>query len=225
VVVIEQHLSRSLFMVTEPLGPHDEMLARIGAGIRGGVTHVVLRRPNDPASELYRVAAQISLAFRDDASWKMLVHECLDVALAANACGAHLRLSSLSKGSAKQLLGNDRLLGVSVHALRQAVSACEQGADYVMFGHIYDTPSHPGQPGRGLNALRAVVASVGIPVIAIGGITVENVDDVLSAGASGVAVIRAISGSDDPEVAASALRNALDRAGYPHLSSLNKEAS
>jgi thiamine-phosphate pyrophosphorylase len=87
-----------------------------------------------------------------------------------------------------------------------------------VFGHIHETPSHPGEPGRGLDALHEVVEAVNVPVIAIGGITAENIDEVLAAGASGVAVIRAISESANPETAARELRKALDRADYPHLS-------
>jgi len=212
------NLARSLFMVTEPAGSYDDMMAHVGAGIRGGVTHVVLRRPNDPASELYRAATALSPAFRDGATWKLLVHDRIDVALAADAQGAHLRLNSIPGSPARHLLGEERMLGMSVHTRGQAIAAALQYADFVMFGHVYETPSHPGQPGRGLDALREVVAAVDVPVIAIGGITMENVDDVLAAGASGIAVIRAISAADDPEAAARALRTALDQADYPHLS-------
>ncbi len=211
-------LSRSLFMITEPTGPADRMMAQVTAGIRGGVTHVVLRRPNDAASQLYCLATAICLAFRDDANGNVLVHDRVDVALAAYAHGAHLRLDGLPGGPAKALLGKERLLGISVHNRGQTNSAVLQQADYVMFGHVFETASHPGQPGRGLDALReAVDAAVGVPVIAVGGITAENVSDVLAAGASGVAVIRAITGADDPEASARSLREALDVADAPHL--------
>jgi thiamine-phosphate pyrophosphorylase len=223
-MAIAHDLSRSLFMLTEPAGSYDEMMARAGAGIRGGVTHVVLRRPNDPASELFRAAQQLSPTFRDGATWSLLVHERVDVALAAHAQGSHLRLNSLPGGPARHLLGDDRLMGVSVHNRGQATAAILQDADYVMFGHVYETPSYPGQPGRGLDMLREVVDAVNVPVIAIGGITAESVDEVLAVGASGVAVIRAIGAAEDPEAAASELREALDRADYPHLSPLPKEA-
>ena len=212
------NLSRSLFMITEPTGQAVRMLAQIRAGIHGGVTHVLLRRPNDPARDLYRVATTISAAWSEGAPWRLLVHERIDVAVAAGAQGAHLRLDSLPVGPARALLGSGRMLGYSVHTRDETTAAVRRGADYVLFGHVFSTASHPGQPGRGLDALReAVAAAAGIPVVAVGGITPQNVDDVLSAGASGVAVIRAISGASDAEAAARALREALDRADYCHL--------
>lgn len=210
-------LSRSLFMVTEPEGDERALVDTVHAGIRGGVSHVVLRRPRQPASDLFRMAEMLSPSHGQGAAWKLLAHERADVALGTSADGMHLRLSGFSGHAAKRLLGTDRLLGISVHDPGEAVAARESCADYLMFGHIYETPSHPGEPGRGLDKLRQVVEVVDIPVIAIGGVTAHRVDEVLGAGASGVAVIRAISGAEDPEAAARELREALNRAEYPHL--------
>lgn len=204
-------------MLTDPDEPHDTMMEHLVSGIRGGATHVVLRRVKASANSLYADATTVCSTFREDATWNVLVHDRVDVALAAHAQGAHLARGGLPGGPAKWLLGDDRILGVSVHKVGQATSAFLQKADYVMFGHVYETPSHSGQPGRGLDVLREVVEAVPIPVIAIGGITAERVDDVLATGAQGIAVIRAISAADDPEAAARALREALDRADYPHL--------
>lgn len=212
------NLSRALFMITDPDDRRDVMLEHIHAAIRGGASHILLRRPKAASGELYNLSTTISPRFREGATWSVVVHERVDVAIAAFAQGAHLTPGSIPGGPAKGLLGSDRLLGVSVHKTGQAVSAMLQQADYVMFGHVYESESHPGQPGRGLDALREVVQAISLPVIAVGGITAERVDDVLAAGASGVAVIRAISRAADPEAATRELRSALDRAPYPHLS-------
>ena len=215
-------LSRSLFMVTPPEGDKRKLIDTVHAGVRGGVSHVVLRRPRQSASDLLRIARELSPRHRQGAGWRLLVHERVDVALDASADGAHLRFNSIPGRFMEQLLGPDCLLGVSVHDSTQAVTACGHHLDYLMFGHIYETPSHPDTPGRGLEKLREVVEAVNIPVIAIGGVTARRVDEVLAAGASGVAVISAISSADDPEAAARELRDALDRADYPHLSSTRR---
>jgi thiamine-phosphate pyrophosphorylase len=211
------NLSRSLFMVTGPEGDVRALVDTVHAGIRGGVSHVVLRRPRQPASDLFRIAHMLSPSHREDAVWKLLVHERTNVALGASADGMHMRLSSVSGQSVRQLVGTDRLLGISVHDRGEAIAACKHQVDYLMFGHIYETPSHPGEPARGLDKLREVVEAVDIPVIAIGGVTARRVDEVLAAGAWGVAVIRAISGANDSEAAARELRKALNRAESPHL--------
>lgn len=219
------NLSRSLFMITDPDEPHDKMMEHLVSGLRGGATHLVFRRPRASASSLYNDAITLCSTFREGATWDVLVHERLDVALTAHAQGAHLTMGGIPGGPAKWLLGDARLLGISVHTPGQAVSAFLQKADYVMFGHVYETPSHLGQPGRGLDALREVVEAIAIPVIAIGGITADRVDDVLATGAQGIAVIRAISGADDPEAAARELRGALDHADYPHLEPAKQETT
>jgi thiamine-phosphate pyrophosphorylase len=217
-------LSRSLFMVTEPEGDERSLVDTVHAGIRGGVSHVVLRRPRQSSSDLFRIAHMLSASHRQGAAWKLLVHGRADVAVSTSADGMHLRLSGFSGHSAKRLLGMDRLLGISVHDSGEAAVARKRCADYLMFGHIYETPSHPGEPGRGLDELREVAEAVDIPVIAIGGVAAHRVDEVLGAGASGVAVIRAISGADDPEAAARELREALNGAEYPHLHPMKEDS-
>lgn len=211
-------LSRSLFMVTEPESDNPALIETVHAAVQGGVTHVVLRRPQETARNLFQVSQVLAASLREEERGALLVHERVDIALAAFAHGAHLTLNSLPGKPAKHLLGEDCLMGISVHDSKEAVAASLQFADYLLFGHVYETPSHPGEVGRGLAALRHVVDALEIPVIAIGGITVDRVDEVLAAGASGVAVIRAISGADDPESAARELRVVLDQADYPHLS-------
>lgn len=205
-------------MITDPDASHRDVSTHMRAAIRGGATHLVVRRPNASAASLFAIATEFCPPFRDGAGWSLIIHDRIDVALAARAQGAHLGKGGLPGGPAKRLLGEGRVLGRSVHTPAEATAAVQQGSDYVMFGHVFASESHPGQSGRGLAALREVCELVPVPVIAVGGITPERVDEVLAAGASGVAVIRAISRADDPAVAARDLRQALDAADYPHLS-------
>jgi thiamine-phosphate pyrophosphorylase len=94
--------------------------------------------------------------------------------------------------------------------MAEAISAAAAGAEYVTFGHVFPTTTHPGLPPRGLTELAQIVETVDVPVLAIGGITVDNLNDVLATGCAGVAVISAILSDPDPSLAAARLRSALD---------------
>ena len=210
-------LKRSMFVLTDPDLPAREALGCAFAAIRGGTTHVVVRRPNDTPGMVYDMAAKLS-STSQQAGWRLLIHDRIDIALATDAHGAVLRLNGIPGGPAKErLLGEERMLGISIHTLAQARAAQLQKADFILFGNVYETESHPGKPGAGLEVLAYIVENTSIPVIAIGGITAERVHEVLAAGASGVAVIRAVSRAEDPEGAAREIRDALDAADNPHI--------
>jgi thiamine-phosphate pyrophosphorylase len=138
----------------------------------------------------------------------LIVNDRADVALAVGADGVQRTHASLSVEELR-LIGDKRFrVGASVHSIDEAVAAAGQGADWIVFGPVYDTPSKRayGAP-QGLETLERVAAAVDVPVIAIGGITPERVSAVRRAGASGVAVISAILSADDP---AAATRRFLD---------------
>lgn len=148
---------------------------------------------------------------------RILVNDRLDVAIAEQAGGVHLGENSLPADQAKHLLlasaaapssSQDFLVGVSCHSLETAKSAAFAGADYIFFGPIFATPSKAdfGAP-QGLERLAEVCTSVTIPVLAIGGITLENAPACLSAGASGIAAIRLFQDSADQASIIRALRH------------------
>lgn len=147
---------------------------------------------------------------------RILVNDRLDVALAEQASGVHLGENSLPADDANHLVRagrvassrpRDFLVGVSAHSLEAAKSAASAGAGYVFFGPVFATPSKsPYGAPQGLERLAEVCASVTIPVIAIGGISMENAPECLSAGASGLAAIRLFQDSTDPASIVRALR-------------------
>jgi thiamine-phosphate pyrophosphorylase len=150
------------------------------------------------------------------AAVRILVNDRLDVAIAEQAGGVHLGESSLRVEDAKRLLAESRaeqtpshdfILGVSCHSLEAAQSAATAGADYIFFGPVFATPSKAayGAP-QGLDHLAKVCASVTIPVLAIGGITLENASACFSAGVAGIAAIRLFQDSTDPSGLVRALR-------------------
>jgi len=139
---------------------------------------------------------------------QLLINDRIDVALGLEGVGVHLRSNSLPVRIARMLLGAERLLGVSVHTSEEAVRAESQGADYVILGPIYETPSKQAfGPPLGIHTLEKVCRLVDIPIIGIGGVTAARASEMLGAGAFGVAVIRAILGAADVE---SATREFLD---------------
>lgn len=143
---------------------------------------------------------------REEVSSRILVNDRLDVALAAQAGGVHLGEKSLPPQEAQRLVKSlrrekDFLIGVSCHSLETAKAAERDGADYLFFGPVFATPSKAayGAP-QGLKRLAEVCRAVALPVLAIGGITLENVEDCFSAGAAGIAAIRLF--QDAPDMAA-----------------------
>jgi thiamine-phosphate pyrophosphorylase len=139
---------------------------------------------------------------------QLLINDRIDVALGLEGVGVHLRSNSLPVTIARQLLGVERLLGISVHSIEEAVQAESHGADYIILGPIYETPSKQSfGPPLGIHTLEQACRLVRIPIVGIGGVTKARVSEMLDAGAFGVAVIRAILGAADVE---SATRELLD---------------
>lgn len=180
------------------------LLDCVAAAVRGGVRAVQLREKDLPTRDLLDLARGLREITRAHGA-ALLVNDRVDVALACDAEGVHLPHDSFALRDARALLGPGRLIGVSTHGTEEVRVAAEAGADFVVFGPIFDTPSkRPYGPPAGVAALqRAAVAT--LPVLAIGGVTAEAIPELMTHGAAGVAVIRAILAADDPETAARGL--------------------
>jgi thiamine-phosphate pyrophosphorylase len=171
------------------------------AALRGGVRAVQLREKDLAPRELYPLAWELRRLTRQHGA-RLLINDRIDIALAVQADGVHLATTSLPVAVARQMLGSEALIGVSTHNLVEAQTAADGGADFLVFGPIFYTPSKVpyGEP-VGLAALRAVRSAVKLPILAIGGIKKANVEQVLATGADGIAVISAIIAADDPGAA------------------------
>jgi thiamine-phosphate diphosphorylase len=177
----------------------DAAHAVLAAGGPGIVLH--LRGPDTGGGVLFALAEALAPAAREAGAW-LLVNDRVDVALAAGADGVQLGARSLSVAQVRGLAGGDRLrIGRSVHAPEAARDAAAEGADFVLAGTVHPTPSHPERRGEGA-AYVARCAEVGVPVVAIGGVTPAHVPALRAAGAAGVAVVRGIWDADDPAQAA-----------------------
>jgi thiamine-phosphate pyrophosphorylase len=201
--------SHQLHLVTEPRKQPGELVRAVALALDGGVDWVQLRDKSASAASLFAQARQLLNVVRQHRA-HLAVNDRVDVALAADASGVHLAGQSLPVAEAVRLANGRVLVGRSVHSLEEAARAAADGADYLTFGHVFPTTTHPGLPPRGLNELRTIVEAVDVPVLAIGGITADNLDDVLATGCAGVAVISAILSDADPCRAAARLRQVLD---------------
>jgi thiamine-phosphate diphosphorylase len=183
-----------LQFVSQRLRPLDRSLPVVTAALEAGIDSVQLR------DEESSVKAAIQALRRD----QHLVRERIAINSHPGMAGTfgmpwlHLPASWLESTPP---FGRFQRVGISVHSFDEAVEADALGADYVTFGHVFPTQSHPGEPPRGLHALAEIVDRLPIPVLAIGGITVTNVSDVLQTGCAGVVVMSAIADQTDPGAA------------------------
>jgi thiamine-phosphate pyrophosphorylase len=185
------------------------LLTVIEQALAGGVDAVQLREKDLPARVLLGLARDLR-RLCDCYGARLLINDRIDVALAAGADGVHLPANSFAVTDARALLGPDRLVGVSTHSAGEVESAAAAGADFAVFGPVFDTPSKRRfGPALGVDAVRRATAGRSIPVLAIGGITTERVALVRGAGADGVAAIRTLLSAADPQAEAEALRAAL----------------
>jgi thiamine-phosphate pyrophosphorylase len=187
-----------------------ELEAVVAAAIEGGVNVVQLREKDLPAGELFSLGMRLREVTRGKAL--LLINDRVDVAQACGADGVHLPENGLPTPIARWVMGRNALVGRSVHTAEAAAQAERDGADLVHLGTIFVSPSKPDSPPVGPALLREVVDAVSVPVLAVGGVTPENAGEAIAAGASGVAVISAICGADDPKAAAKALVEAMTEA-------------
>lgn len=199
-----------LYIVTDRQQTADRPLEDvIAAATQRGASMVQLREKDLSARELYALGARLK-PLLDAVEVPLLINDRVDVALALDAAGAHLAGHSLPTVEARRVLGSQKLLGVSTHSLDHTRAAADDGADFVVFGPVFSTPSKVAYgPPQGLPRLAEVVQHVAIPVLAIGGITPSNVPEVLETGAYGIAMIRAVLAAPDPQVAAEQLTTQL----------------
>lgn len=170
---------------------------------------VQLRERDLPTSELLRLAQEIR-AITSPRTVPLIINDRVDLMLGLNLDGVHLRANSLPVAAVRRVVGVDRLIGLSTHSLVEVRQANRDGADYVVFGPIFDTPSKRqfGSP-VGLEQLAEVCRLSAIPVFAIGGVTGVSVPDVLRAGSHGIAVIGSILDQEDAAAATRAMTAAL----------------
>lgn len=179
--------------------------------VRAGVRAIQLRDKTSSLKQLQQAAQRFADVCRRHGAL-FFVNDHVDVALAADADGVHVGQEDLSTDVVRELIGPDKILGVSVTSVSEAVAAAEAGADYLGTGPVFETPTKPHAEPLGIRLLTEVREAVDIAQVAIAGIDAERTPTVLEAGADGVAVISAVLRADDPVAAAKGLKEAVERA-------------
>jgi thiamine-phosphate pyrophosphorylase len=203
-------LESRLLVVTDRHQTNGRSLVSIvQAVLTVGTPAIQLRERDLSAKDLLELAGDVQ-TFTTARGGQLVVNDRIDIALSFQEVGVHLRSNSLPVAVARRLLGSQRLLGVSAHSMDEALRAEASGADYVVLGPLYETPSKQAfGPPLGLSKLEEVCRVVRVPIIGIGGVTVDRARDVRGAGAFGVAVITAILGAEDVKAATRALLGAV----------------
>lgn len=203
-------LESRLLLVTDRQQTRGRPLVSVLAqALKAGRFSIQLRERDLCAKELLALADEIQ-RLTGPRGVQLVINDRLDVALSLEGAGVHLRSNSLPVSVARRLIGPRRMLGVSVHSVKEAVEADGGGADYVVLGPIYDTPSKQRYgPPLGLSAVEGAARAVRVPIVGIGGVTAARARDMRLAGAFGVAVVTAVLSADDVEGATRALLDAV----------------
>ena len=217
-----------LCLVTDrKVGDERTLVERVGEAVAGGVDMVQLREKDLPGGQLLRLALAIKQAVAGRAL--VIINERIDVAVASLADGIQLGERALPLAAARQIVGPQAFIGRSVHSREGALKAQAEGAHFLVVGTMYATRSHPEAAPSGPALLRQIAQlpelhSAPLPLIGIGGITADNLSDVMQAGATGVAVIASILASPDPGQQACKLKLAMLDAWPGQLSPSSKAA-
>jgi thiamine-phosphate pyrophosphorylase len=192
----------SLYVVLDRAAARGRDLADVlDAALTGGCRLVQLRDKEWPSGRLLPVAERLRARCAAGGA-TFIVNDRVDLAVAVGADGVHLGQEDLPARAARPLLRPGMILGVSTHSVEQARAAQAEGADYIAVGSMFPTRSKAEFELVGPDLLRKLRAEIRVPLIGIGGITHDNVGEVIAAGADGVAVISAVCAADDPRAAA-----------------------
>jgi len=182
---------------------HEEIASM---AIKGGADIIQLRNKTMPTDDLVKTAIRIK-NICNKKNILFIINDRVDVAMLSDADGVHLGIDDIPIKDARKLLGKNKIIGGTAHSLKEALQAERNGADYIGFGHIYPTFSKVKRTKpKGINNLKKVCKAVKILVIAIGGINLENVKEVLNNGTDGIAVIGSVVKNEFPVKACKQLR-------------------
>ena len=187
----------------------ESFLEKIETACRSGVTIVQLREKNLTTNQYYQLAKQVK-EITDAYQVPLIIDDRLDVCLAVDAAGLHIGDDELPVSVARQVLGPDKILGVTAKTVKRALEAEEGGANYLGTGAIFPTTTKENAPITLISTLKTICQTVAIPVVAIGGLTSENIDQLMGTGIAGVAVVRDLMQAEDIEAKTQAFLTKLD---------------
>ena len=187
----------------------ENFLEKIETACRSGVTIIQLREKNITTNQYYQLAKEVK-EITDAYQVPLIIDDRLDVCLAVDAAGLHIGDDELPVSVARQVLGSDKILGVTAKTVKRALEAEESGADYLGTGAIFPTTTKENAPITLISTLKIICQRVAIPVVAIGGLTSENIAQLIGTGIAGVAVVRDLMQAEDIETKTQAFLAKLD---------------
>jgi len=187
----------------------ENFLEKVETACRSGVTIIQLREKNLTTNQYYQLAKQVK-EITDAYQVPLIIDDRLDVCLAVDAAGLHIGDDELPVSVARKVLGPEKILGVTAKTVKRALEAETWGADYLGTGAIFPTTTKENAPITLISTLKTICQTVAIPVVAIGGLTSENIDQLAATGIAGVAVVRDLMQAEDIEAKTQAFLTKLD---------------
>jgi len=200
------NIDLSIYLVTDNSEDEEKFLKTIEEAINGGVSVVQIREKTADTLEFYNLALKVK-EITTKYNVPLIINDRIDVALAVDADGVHVGQSDMPCDVARKLIGENKILGVSAATIDEAKKAEKDGADYIGTGAVFPTSTKDDAPSITKKDLKDIVDSINIPVVAIGGINIENAKELKNTGISGLSVVSAIMSADNPKKASEKLLN------------------
>ena len=194
------NLDLSLYLVTNNSKDEEKFLKIIEDSLKGGVKIVQLREKTAGTLDFYNLALRVK-EITQKYNVPLIINDRIDIALAIDADGVHVGQSDIPAKIARSMIGEDKILGVSAATIKEAAKAQLDSTDYIGVGAVYPTNTKDDASAVSKKELKEIVESVNIPVVAIGGITQENVCELRDSGISGISVVSAIMNAKNPKLA------------------------
>lgn len=208
--IMKNKVDYTLYLVTISNNKSKEQFLKIvEESILGGVTIVQIREKEIPTRDFYNLAIETK-KITDQYDVPLIVNDRIDVALAIDAAGVHVGQTDLPADVVRNIIGDDKILGVSAATVETVKKAEKDGADYIGTGALYPTKTKDASCIT-LDYLKKIVDNVNIPVVAIGGLDEKNINKkLINTGIKGISVVSAIMNSDDPKIASEILKKKFD---------------
>ncbi|MBO7241852.1 MAG: thiamine phosphate synthase [Methanobrevibacter sp.] len=202
----KEDIDYSVYLVTDRRNKTDEeFLNIIEEAIKGGTTIVQLREKTASTKEFYELALRVK-EITSRYGVPLLINDRIDIALAVDSEGVHIGQDDMPADIAREIIGDDKILGVSASTVEEAKKAEMDSADYIGSGAVFPTATKDDADSVSKEELKEIVDSIDIPVVAIGGITVENANTLKGSGIAGFSVVSAIMSAEDPKEASRKLK-------------------
>lgn len=193
-----KNLDLSLYLVTDKSDDVEKFLKTIEEAIKGGVSVVQIREKTADTLDFYNLALKVK-DITEKYGVPLIINDRVDVALAIDADGVHVGQSDMPCDVTRELVGPNKIVGVSAATIEEAKKAESDGADYIGTGAVFPTATKDDAPKITKKDLKEIVESINIPVVAIGGITLSNAHELNDTGIAGLSVVSAIMSSENPK--------------------------